>query len=212
MYLKCGGSRHSLRCFEMKFDTLDRGEKTIAATRKSFDIGGLVGRVGESLPQFVDRFVEAVFEVDKSLAGPKALLNLVPGNDRAGVFEKQDEDFKRLAGETKLDTMFAELTGGDVNFEGFKAIEKGGLGRNGGTPSGVRMQKIIKRSERRENRETRERFQRPFCPMESKEVLYLQLDTQEEGRKVNRICDPLKRGKEMPRVREFGCASPEGLR
>jgi len=46
-------------------DALNGSEEAIAAAWESFDVCGLVGRVGEGLAKFVDGFVEAVFEINE---------------------------------------------------------------------------------------------------------------------------------------------------
>jgi hypothetical protein len=95
----------------------------------------MIGRVGKSLAEFVDGFVEAVFEVDEGFGGPEALLDFIAGDDGAGMFEKHDEDFERLAGETELDAVLAKLAGGDVHFERVEAEEECGLGLDSDIPS-----------------------------------------------------------------------------
>jgi len=118
-------------------DALNGFQETVAAAGESFDVGRMIGRIGEGLAEFVDGFVEAVFEVDESLGGPEALLYFVAGDDGTRMLEKHDEDFERLAGKTELDAMLAKLASGDIHFERVEAEEECGFGLDGDDPSAV---------------------------------------------------------------------------
>jgi hypothetical protein len=88
-----------LRGNGLGFDALDRYEEAIAATRKSFNVVGMFGGIGESLAQLVDGFVEAILEVDESLGGPETLPDFFASDNYAGVLEKHEENLERLTGE-----------------------------------------------------------------------------------------------------------------
>jgi len=94
-----------------------RANETVAASRECFDVDGLFGGIGERLAEFVDGFVEAVFEVDESFLRPKAPLNLFPGDYMAGALEEHDEDFERLSGKADLGRAFSQLAGRGVHEE-----------------------------------------------------------------------------------------------
>jgi hypothetical protein len=66
----------------------DGGDETVAAFGESFDEAGVVGFVGESVAEFVDGGVQAVLEIDEGVFGPEAFLELLAGDDEAGVFEE----------------------------------------------------------------------------------------------------------------------------
>ena len=75
-----------------------RADEAIAAARECFDVERFVGGIGESLTEFVDCFIEAVFEVDEGFLRPEALLNFFTRDDLAGALKEHDEDFERLSG------------------------------------------------------------------------------------------------------------------
>ena len=69
-------------------------DETVTALGKSFDEARVVGFVGKGVAEFVYGGVEAVFEVDEGVFRPKAFLELLAGDDEAGVFKKDGEDLE----------------------------------------------------------------------------------------------------------------------
>jgi hypothetical protein len=81
----------------LNFGFLNFGNKAITATRESFDVARIVGRIAEGLTQFVHRSVQAMAEVHKGILRPDSFSQFFPGHELAGVFEKRGENFEWLA-------------------------------------------------------------------------------------------------------------------
>jgi hypothetical protein len=109
----------------------DGSDETIAAFGESFDEAGVVGFVGEGVAEFVDGGVEAVFEIDEGVFGPEAFLELLAGDDQAGVFQKDGEDLEGTILELEANAGFAEFAGEQIGFIGAEADDRGKLGRGG---------------------------------------------------------------------------------
>jgi hypothetical protein len=109
----------------------DRSDETISALGESFDEAGIVGFVREGVAEFVDGGVEAVFEIDEGVFGPEAFLELLAGDDNAGLLQKDGEDLEGAILEFKADAGFAEFAREQVGFVGAEADDGGKLGRGG---------------------------------------------------------------------------------
>ena len=107
----------------------DGCDEAVAALGKGFDEAGIVSFVGERVTEFVDGRVEAVLEIDKSVFWPKAFLELLASDDKAGVFQKNSEDLEGAILELQADARFAEFAGEQVGFVGAEADDRGKLGR-----------------------------------------------------------------------------------
>ena len=107
----------------------DGSDEAVAAFGKSFDEAGIVGFVREGVAEFVNGRVEAVFEINEGVFGPEAFLELLAGDDEAGLFQKDGEDLEGAILDFEADAGFAEFAGEQVGFVGAKADERWKLGR-----------------------------------------------------------------------------------
>jgi hypothetical protein len=55
---------------------------------QGFDELGILGRVAQRLPEFLDRMVQAVVELDERVCGPQAGAQFVPGDHFSGAFDQ----------------------------------------------------------------------------------------------------------------------------
>jgi hypothetical protein len=95
-----------------------RSDEAVTALGKSFDEAGVVGFVGEGVAELVDGGVQAMLEIDEGVFGPEALLELLAGDDEAGVFQENGEDLEWAILEFETDPGFAELAGEQIRFVG----------------------------------------------------------------------------------------------
>ncbi len=109
----------------------DGSDETVAAFGESFDEAGVVGLVGEGVAEFVDGGVEAVLEIDEGVFGPQAFLELLAGDDEAGVFKEDGENLEGTILELEADAGFAEFAGEQIGLVGAETDERGKLGRGG---------------------------------------------------------------------------------
>ena len=72
----------------------------------------------QRLPQLLDRRVDALLEVDKGIGGPQFLPEFFPRYKFPRPVEQDGKDLERLFLELDLATVLAQLTGGQVDFEG----------------------------------------------------------------------------------------------
>ena len=71
-------------------------DESVASARHGFDEAGLVRGILQRLAQAVDRFIQALIEIDKGVGWPQLLHQLVASNQLAGAIEQCGEDVKRL--------------------------------------------------------------------------------------------------------------------
>lgn len=109
----------------------DGCDEAVAPLGKSFDKAGVVGFVGEGVAEFVDGSVQAVLEIDEGVFGPETLLELLTGDNEAGMFQKDGEDLERAILEFEADAGFAEFAGEQVGLIGAEADDGGKLRRGG---------------------------------------------------------------------------------
>ena len=110
----CGGGGGCLYSFY-------RGDETVAAARKRFDVARIFVGVAERAAQSLDRGVHAVFEIHEGVGGPEAFLQFLAGEEFAGLFEEKREDLEGAAGEADLAAVFAQLAGAEINLIGVEA-------------------------------------------------------------------------------------------
>lgn len=73
--------------------------------------------VAESLPEFLDRSVETLFEVDERVFWPQAFVQFFASYKFAGMFEKNAEDLNGLGLEFETDTVAEKFAGVKIDFE-----------------------------------------------------------------------------------------------
>jgi len=109
----------------------DGSDEAVAALGKRLDKAGVVGFVGKGVAEFVYGGVQAVFEIDKGVFGPEALLDLLAGDDQAGLFQEDGEDLEGAILDFEANAGFAEFAREQVSFVGAEADDGGKLGRGG---------------------------------------------------------------------------------
>lgn len=114
-------------CAGVQWDAFHGGDETVAAARQGFDETRLLGRIAEGAAERLDRRIHAMLEIDEGVGRPQAALQLLAGEQLAGLFEKQGENLKGTAGEVDLHTVLAQLAGTKINLVGVEA--KPTLGR-----------------------------------------------------------------------------------
>jgi hypothetical protein len=80
----------------------DRGNEAVASPRQCLYISGSLCGVGQCLPQFVDRLIEIVLEVNESFFRPQLLLNLFPRHHLPGTLQQHHQDVQGLTGKPDL--------------------------------------------------------------------------------------------------------------
>src|SRR6266436_1499377 len=85
-----------LRAARSCIGNFDLREKTVAATGHGLHKARTIGGVAEGLPDFVNRFVEPVVEIHKSVCGPEFFLKFLASYDLAGVFKQRRQDLEGL--------------------------------------------------------------------------------------------------------------------
>src|SRR6266851_450010 len=92
MRLSCGFRAANRACI----GNFDPREEAVAAASNGFHKAGTLGGVAESLTDFVDRFVEPVVEIHKSVCGPESFLKFLASYDLAVVLKQHRQDLEGL--------------------------------------------------------------------------------------------------------------------
>jgi hypothetical protein len=95
--------------------------KAIASSSQGLDISWCFDFVSQDFTEPFDIGVETVFEVDEGVGGPEALANLFAGNQLAGLFEQDGEDFDGLALQFELEVVPPQFFSVWVEGEGAEA-------------------------------------------------------------------------------------------
>src|SRR5205809_7946068 len=99
----------------------ERGDEPVTPAREGLDVTGGLGRVAQGLPQLPHGRVEAVVEVDERIRWPELVPQLLSGHHLARTLQEQGQQAKRLILQTDLQSLPAQLPGGEVDFEGPEA-------------------------------------------------------------------------------------------
>ena len=94
-----------------------RRDEAIASFGECLDKAGTVGGVAEGFADLVDGGAEGVVEVNDRVTTPETQLELLPGDDLAGVLEERGENFKRLRLQLDPETSLPEFTALEVHLE-----------------------------------------------------------------------------------------------
>jgi hypothetical protein len=95
----------------------DLGQKPVAATSNGLHKAGTLGRVTEGLSDFVDRFVEPVVEIDKSVCGPEFFLKFLASYDLTVVLKQHRQDLEGLRLKPNSEAVLAQFAGTKIQFE-----------------------------------------------------------------------------------------------
>jgi hypothetical protein len=99
---------------------LDFSQKPVAAARHRFDVASLFSRFPQRISQSLDGGIDAMVELDHRFVGPKPKPNVLPRHDFAGIFQQQEQELQRLFAEAKAGSVFTQLSGANIQFEGSK--------------------------------------------------------------------------------------------
>jgi hypothetical protein len=73
--------------------------------------------IAESLPEFFDRSVQSLLEVNERVFWPQAFVQFFAGYKYAGMFEKNGENVDGLGLEFETEAVAKKFSGVKVNFE-----------------------------------------------------------------------------------------------
>src|ERR1017187_1771583 len=94
--LACGSPvSSSRRSFSLR-SPLDRSNEPVSTASQLFDIARIGGGISQRLAHLIDRGVEAVVEVDKSVGGPELLLQLFARDHFTRPLQQQGQHLERL--------------------------------------------------------------------------------------------------------------------
>jgi len=113
MWLSCGLRAVNRGCIGNSYFR----EEAVAATSNSFYKAGTLGGVAEGLTDFVDRFVEPVVEIDKSVCGPEFFLKFLSSYNLAGVLKKHRQDLEGLFLKPNAQAPLAQFASAKIQFE-----------------------------------------------------------------------------------------------
>lgn len=97
--------------------SFDLREEAVAATSNGFHKAGTLGGVVEGLTDFVDRFVEPVVEINKSVCGPELFLKFLASYDLAGVLKQHRQDLEGLFLKANSKAALVQLASAKIQFE-----------------------------------------------------------------------------------------------
>src|SRR5579864_6055469 len=100
---------------------LDSSHEAISNPGDGFDVPGSFRGVPKHLTKFLHGRVQAVFEVDESIAVPEFGLQLLPSDDPACVVQQQKKNLERLAVQFQAHATFAQASLAAVEGEIAKA-------------------------------------------------------------------------------------------
>src|ERR1700722_2659569 len=86
------------------------GQKAVAAAWDGFDEARAFGGITQSVANLVDRFIEAVVEVDECVRGPKTLLEFLAGYDIAGPLNQHRQNADWLLLQANAQAVLAKFT------------------------------------------------------------------------------------------------------
>ena len=85
--------------------------------RNGPNVARILSVVPEGIPQFANSNPKAAVKIDKSVSLPDAALDLLPGDYLSGVFQKDDEQTKRLLLYFDPSTLLKEFARCRIYFE-----------------------------------------------------------------------------------------------
>ena len=101
--------------------SLYRRDEPVADLRHGLQKPRSRRRIPKRLPDLLNRRIQALVELDELVLGPEAVLELLSGDDLAGLLEQSLEDAERLVLQPHLHAALAQLAGGEVDLEDAEA-------------------------------------------------------------------------------------------
>ena len=99
-----------------------RRHEPVAAPGQRFDVDRAICRVSQGFAQFVDGLVQALLVVHERAVGPKPPLEVLAGNNLAGVFEQRRQDLNRLFLHFQTDAVLGEVTGLGIELKNAESL------------------------------------------------------------------------------------------
>ncbi len=116
----CRGMRLSCEFWAANRDCIgnfDLRDEAVAAASNSFQKAGTLGGVAKGLTDFVDRFVEPVVEIHKSVCGPEFFLKFLASYDLAVVLKQHRQDLEGLFLKANSKAVLAQFASAKIQFE-----------------------------------------------------------------------------------------------
>ena len=98
-------------------DNFDLCKEAVAAASNGFHKAGTFGGVAEGVTDFVDRFVEPVVEIHKSVCGPESFLKFLASYDLAVVLKQHRQDLEGLFLKANSKAVLAQFASAKVQLE-----------------------------------------------------------------------------------------------
>src|SRR5882762_7056569 len=95
--------------------------KTIAPARKGFYESRTLGRISKNFAQPHYRIVQSMIKINKRIAQPEPIPQLLARNHIARLFQENGENLERLLGHLESQAVLANFAGSQVNFKCAKA-------------------------------------------------------------------------------------------
>ena len=119
-------------------DAVDGGDEAVSTAGQGFEEARARSEIAQRLANFVHRRIQAVIEIDESIGGPDFFAQVVARDHLTGILQQGSENLKRLFLKPYASAVFAQLSGGQVDFKNAKAQEAGsavgGRHRHEGAP------------------------------------------------------------------------------
>jgi hypothetical protein len=96
-------------------------QKSIALPAHGFDKARFLRIVVEGPPDFSNRGIQAVLEVDKYISGPEMPLQLFPRNYFVRVLQEQEQRLQGARLQWDANAMLAQLSGAGIHFKDAKS-------------------------------------------------------------------------------------------
>jgi hypothetical protein len=110
----------------LRSGALDRVDEPVAAPGHCFDIPRFFRRIAQYRPQAPDGGIDAVIEIDGSVAVPQEGLDVLAEHEFTGVSQQVLEDFERLLLQPHTDAVLSQLSGAGIQFERPETVARSG--------------------------------------------------------------------------------------
>src|SRR5580698_5063961 len=103
----------------------DHGNETVTTPGQSLDVAGLVGRIGQDIPQFLDGSVQSSIEIDKGVFRPERLAKLLARNQFAWLLQQECKHLIGLPLKLQSDAVLVHLARTQIHIKSAKACPVG---------------------------------------------------------------------------------------
>ena len=104
---------------------IEDSDKTVAASRYRLDVPRVIGRIAKGSPQFVDRRIQPMFEIDERSVGPELLAQFLTTDKIARFGDEKKQNLERLTGEADTPTVLGQFTGVSIHLKRSKYQRSG---------------------------------------------------------------------------------------